>query len=519
MTHYSIQGVDRVNSKEWKAGGQERRICPNCGDTKKHNHAHASLAIDPKTGKYWCHRCQIHGTLIDYWETIARCPYCNVLAEDIQRAEIWKQWKTAGRRLEDRAKTEKSANQVIGLQVSESGAWNCWSCNAAGQLRAYAGRGTINRVNQESQEREQRRAHVVAVLDALTHGGPNATDEDDNCKWLELWQDSIPLSWGNGLEYLNSRGIHFEGAQLANVRYHQAWGRTEKWAGHPAVLFPYCDRRGKLVAVAGRLINPSEWCGNHRMYGKKSGGVFVTSPDVWKADAVAITEAPIDALVLSYWSKIPAIACGGTSWPDWLPPALIFKQVVLATDNDDAGDKMAEGLRAALDPYTRRIERIKPEGVKDWGELAERGVSLELPPILEEYRKKAELIEILTPKPQQHTVPYLTADDEVRIPFSSDPRYHWWNGGQSIYATLAELSAPLATWSAHGYACDDLLTNKHADRCRGDVRQGEGFAYCVECGRYTQQPRGLNTEEDRDDCKRQTNAAQSKPVQKKGKSG
>jgi hypothetical protein len=37
--------------------------------------------------------------------------------------------------------------------------------------------------------------------------------------------------------------------------------------------------------------------------------------------------------------------------------------------------------------------------------------------------------------------PYVARDGELVIPFDSDPRYHYWNGGQSIDATLKELGA------------------------------------------------------------------------------
>jgi hypothetical protein len=35
--------------------------------------------------------------------------------------------------------------------------------------------------------------------------------------------------------------------------------------------------------------------------------------------------------------------------------------------------------------------------------------------------------------------PYFTADGTLRIPFDSDPKYHWWKGGQSVKKTIAEL--------------------------------------------------------------------------------
>jgi hypothetical protein len=37
--------------------------------------------------------------------------------------------------------------------------------------------------------------------------------------------------------------------------------------------------------------------------------------------------------------------------------------------------------------------------------------------------------------------PYLTPGGDLVIPFDSDPKYHWWKGGQSVKNTIAELKA------------------------------------------------------------------------------
>lgn len=37
--------------------------------------------------------------------------------------------------------------------------------------------------------------------------------------------------------------------------------------------------------------------------------------------------------------------------------------------------------------------------------------------------------------------PHIDRHGTLVIPFSSDPKYHWWNKGQSILETLKELGA------------------------------------------------------------------------------
>ncbi|MEP7338017.1 MAG: hypothetical protein ABI977_09765 [Acidobacteriota bacterium] len=92
------------------------------------------------------------------------------------------------------------------------------------------------------------------------------------------------------------------------------------------------------------------------------------------------------------------------------------------------------------------------------------------------------MLKILAPPP------YLTGEGELRISLNTPPRYrHWQEGGQSIWATLAELGAPLATWRRHrANRGDFLLSTKHAEWCGGDVRRGDGFVFCVECGSYSE---------------------------------
>jgi len=41
-------------------------------------------------------------------------------------------------------------------------------------------------------------------------------------------------------------------------------------------------------------------------------------------------------------------------------------------------------------------------------------------------------------------LPYLTPGGTLVIPFDSDPKYHWWKGGQSVKETMAEVLARMA---------------------------------------------------------------------------
>ncbi len=49
---------------------------------------------------------------------------------------------------------------------------------------------------------------------------------------------------------------------------------------------------------------------------------------------------------------------------------------------------------------------------------------------------------------EQVCLPYFTADGTLVIPFGSDPKYHWWKGGQSVEQTRAEVRSWMTAASA-----------------------------------------------------------------------
>jgi len=45
--------------------------------------------------------------------------------------------------------------------------------------------------------------------------------------------------------------------------------------------------------------------------------------------------------------------------------------------------------------------------------------------------------------------PYIHHTGDIIIPFNSDPKYHFWCGGQHICDTMTELNAPHDVWDKH----------------------------------------------------------------------
>jgi hypothetical protein len=45
--------------------------------------------------------------------------------------------------------------------------------------------------------------------------------------------------------------------------------------------------------------------------------------------------------------------------------------------------------------------------------------------------------------------PYIDHTGTIIIPFDTDQKYHYWNGGQNLSETLMELKAPQDVWNKH----------------------------------------------------------------------
>lgn len=224
-----------------------------------------------------------------------------------------------------------------------TGEYHCHVCKTGGVLREYQG--------------------ACGSARTFIHTAPPAEPKEKSAKWREWWKRAAPVAGTPGAKYLESRGVPLEAATAANVKYGQWWKRGDNGPEKfNAVLFPVYDADGALVAVIARSVHGKTM----RTGGNVKLGVFRATLDATDSSRIAITESPIDALVLAAVG-LDAVATGGTHWPEWLPGALQDKDVALAQDADDAGDECA----ARVDSLLPTTWRLRPVGAKDWAELAE----------------------------------------------------------------------------------------------------------------------------------------------------
>lgn len=173
-----------------------------------------------------------------------------------------------------------------------------------------------------------------------------------------------------GREYLKRRGLDIDLCITSKVIY------TPDFRGRPGVIFPiYGDIDRKVLGGAQvRFIDNHPDL--HRMETFKGSNMsqtmFMTAGAIPENRIhpwfLCVTEAPIDALSLSC-AGIPAVATIGRKsvLPDWMMRVLKFPAcVILATDNDTAGQEMAADFHRQIQARMPAEHQFKlPAGSRD----------------------------------------------------------------------------------------------------------------------------------------------------------
>jgi hypothetical protein len=264
-------------------------------------------------------------------------------------------------------KPKNPSHRSLSLNT-ETGEWVCHRCQASGKIRERWEERSV--ADRGARARTELRRRV-----AVPPPEPPPTRDAEDTAWRKKLAGLVPLTGTPGADYVANRGVPFELARAARVRYHPAW---EHWAKDPAgrwalqgtsrrIVFPvYAGDQTTLMGIQGRTVADGEIGPAKLSGGTISGGVF-TTPGAWDAGTLAIVEAPLDALSLAA-VEVPAAAVMGCNLPDWLPRALAFRRVLVGTDADTAGDHAAKEWTVALRALGARVERLRPEGFKDWNE-------------------------------------------------------------------------------------------------------------------------------------------------------
>ncbi len=274
-------------------------------------------------------------------------------------------------------KPKDSAHRSLAVNTS-NGAYICHRCQIKGKLKEFWEERPKFTKKQRTGIKLMSHFAIDNVPPVVENKAENISDTKTETlsEKMQIYQQGFLHSPAE--MYLDSRSICTNTAHTAQSGYAARWEHWEKILGNwnlkgtdRRVVFPVVDEESNLVAVHARAVDKNFINSSKITRGDKSKGVFLTNENVFASNIIAISEAPIDALALRMCG-IPGIALIGTSSPDWIFEKLSFKSIIIATDADQAGDKIAHQLKDRLTNQCAKVMRLRPRQLKDWAEVLEK---------------------------------------------------------------------------------------------------------------------------------------------------
>jgi hypothetical protein len=209
-----------------------------------------------------------------------------------------------------------------------------------------------------------------------SHNNPPKVPKVDNQAVLKIWQKC--LSANNSLveTYLRTRG--YEGAIPENIKYHPNLYHAETkyhWPAMVCAVHVWFEK--ELIAIHRTFLNrlgngKADITPNKMMLGSVKGGAVMLSPPGKK---LIIAEGIETAMSIYFSTGIPTWAALSTSGMINIivPPLSITEEIIVAADNDIAGEKAATelALRLHKSGYKVSISMPSEEGL-DFNDLLMR---------------------------------------------------------------------------------------------------------------------------------------------------
>ena len=255
-----------------------------------------------------------------------------------------------------------------------NGKWYCHRCKGGGTLKEFwSHKPAVWVPTAKRRAAEQRRKATEVTPPPRT--APPASIDDDSITIDTRTRAHVPLGDDSAVDaraYIAKRGLDPDLVEKCGAFYCPDWAFWKDdtqfdIAPHwrQALVFPLHGAGNTVVAAQGDLMRDGLEPKKHSM-GPLKDGVFAT-PGALESRTLIVTEAIVDAITLAQCG-FPAIALCGTSLRDFVIIRFFGRRIFLAFDADEAGDHAYEEWRTAGLPRTRNIERLRPEGAKDWNQ-------------------------------------------------------------------------------------------------------------------------------------------------------
>jgi phage/plasmid primase-like uncharacterized protein len=197
-------------------------------------------------------------------------------------------------------------------------------------------------------------------------------DEERVARARRLWEESAPLKHSVAEAYLRKRAIPAGLCQSIALRFHPRMTSLDDRTRRPALVAAISDAQGALQGVQVTLLSTygtakAALATPRRVIGKLMGGT-VRLADA--QDELAIGEGVETMLTASDVFGVPAWAALGADNLSRLVISAPLRRLIIAADNDDAGIRAAQTLRARMTSSTRVEIEPAPAGFNDWNDWA-----------------------------------------------------------------------------------------------------------------------------------------------------
>jgi putative DNA primase/helicase len=197
-------------------------------------------------------------------------------------------------------------------------------------------------------------------------------DEERVARARRLWEESRPFKHSVAEAYLRRRAVPAGLWESAALRFHPRMTSLDDRAKRPALVAAICDAQGALQGVQVTLLSAhgtakAAVATPRRVIGKLMGGAVRLAE---AHDELAVGEGVETMLTASEVFGVPAWAALSA---DNLARLIIchpLRRLIIAADNDDAGMRAAESLRARIVSSTIVDIEAAPPGFNDWNDWA-----------------------------------------------------------------------------------------------------------------------------------------------------
>ncbi len=197
-------------------------------------------------------------------------------------------------------------------------------------------------------------------------------DEERVARARRLWEESSALKHSVAEAYLRRRAVAAGLWESSALRFHPRMTSLDDRAKRPALVAAISDAQGALQGVQVTLLSAhgtakAALATPRRVIGKMLGGTVRLAE---AHDELAVGEGVETMLTASEVFGVPAWAALSVDNLSRLVIAHPLRRLIIAADNDDAGMRAAQSLRARMTGSTRVEIEAAPPGFNDWNDWA-----------------------------------------------------------------------------------------------------------------------------------------------------